>query len=90
MRFTKKGIEGVEPTDKRQVFFDALTTGLLWYTRAALDWTLLYHVREWMSPGTLRRMERKMKKDFNQDMLISPSRHIRKGGGFLLGKRDRG
>lgn len=54
----------------------------LWYTRAALDWTLLYHVREWMSPGTLRRMERKMKKDFNQDMLISPSRHIRKGGGF--------
>ena len=28
MRFTKKGIEGIEPTDKRQVFFDALTTGL--------------------------------------------------------------
>lgn len=54
----------------------------LWYTRAALDWMLLYHVREMMSPGTLRRTERKMKKEFGQEFLFPPSQFIRRGGGF--------
>ena len=42
-----------------------------------------------MSPGTLRRTERKMKEDFNQtyfrlDSLdLTPSHIIRKGGGFM-------
>lgn len=39
----------------------------LWYTRAALDWTLLYHVREWMSPGALARAERKMKQEYDKN-----------------------
>lgn len=54
----------------------------LWYTRAALDWALLYHVREMQSPGTLRRMERRMKKEFGQEFLFPPSQFIRRGGGF--------
>ena len=54
----------------------------LWYTRAALDWAFLYHVREMMSPGTLARMERKMRTEFGQEMLVSPSRHIKRGGWF--------
>lgn len=61
----------------------------LWYTRSALDYMFFYHMREWMSPGTLRRTERKMKEDFNQtyfrlDSLdLTPSHIIRKGGGFM-------
>ena len=36
----------------------------LWYTRMAMDYMVNYHVREWMSPGTLRRSEKKMWKEF--------------------------
>lgn len=54
----------------------------LWWTRAALDWTLLYHIREMLSPGCLSRMERNMKKDFNQEFIVSPSAHIARGGGW--------
>ena len=61
----------------------------LWYTRSALDYMFFYHMREWMSPGTLRRTERKMKEDFNQTYFrlgsldLTPSHIIRKGGGFM-------
>lgn len=54
----------------------------LWYTRAALDWALLYHFREMLSPGTLRRTERKMKKEFGQTFILPPSEYIKRGGGF--------
>jgi hypothetical protein len=54
----------------------------LWYTREALNWMALYHVREMMSPGTLKRTERKMKEEFSQTYLVAPSQHIKKGGGF--------
>ena len=57
----------------------------LWYTRAALDWMLLYHVREMLSPGTLQRTERKMKTAFGQEFLVRPSLHIKRGGGFRQG-----
>lgn len=54
----------------------------LWFTRGALDWGLLYHMREMMSPGTLKRTERKMKTEFGQEFLFPPSRYIRRGGGW--------
>lgn len=54
----------------------------LWFTRAALDWGLLYHVREMLSPGTLRRTERKMKSEFGQSFILPPSEYIKRGGGF--------
>ena len=60
----------------------------LWYTRQAMDFLVNYHVREFMSPGSLQRAERKMKKEFNQtylhigDLDLTPSKHIKRGGGF--------
>jgi NACalpha-BTF3-like transcription factor len=54
----------------------------MWYSRAALDWAVLYHVREMLSPGTLQRTERRMKEEYNQEYILPPSRHIRVGGGF--------
>lgn len=60
----------------------------LWYTRAALDYMLLFHVREMLSPGTLARTERKIREEYNQTYLningldLTPSKHIRRGGGW--------
>ena len=54
----------------------------LWYTREALNWALLYHVREALSPGTLARTERKMQEEYGQRFIISPAGAIQRGGGF--------
>lgn len=42
----------------------------LWYTRAAMDYAVLFHVREMISPGTLQRAERRMAKEYNQRYLL--------------------
>ena len=60
----------------------------LWYTRQALDWAVLYHVREMLSPGTLKRTERRMKKEFGQQFIVSPAGLIQRGGGFRGGGRN--
>ena len=52
----------------------------MWYTKAAVDWLILYHIREALSPGSLARAERRMKEDYNQEYLFSPSQHIQRGG----------
>jgi hypothetical protein len=52
------------------------------YTREAFNWLAGYHLREMMSPGTLARTERALKKDFGQSMFVSPADNIQKGGGF--------
>lgn len=57
----------------------------LWYTRAALDYAILYHLQEMVSPGTLARREYEAKKDFNQQYLFPPSKNIRTGGGYRSG-----
>lgn len=54
----------------------------LWYTKAALDWLIIYHLREWMSPGTLEREAKRIKKDFGQEFIINPHTKIKKGGGW--------
>jgi len=54
----------------------------LWYTRAALDYGVLFHLREMVSPGTLRRMERRMEKEWGQEYMVPPSEVVRRGGGF--------
>lgn len=46
----------------------------LFYTRIALDYLILYDMQEAMAPGTLRRMERRAKKENDQTFLLSPSR----------------
>lgn len=54
----------------------------LWFTKAALDYLVLYHLQEMMSPGVLRRRERRMKKWTGQEFLVPPSEVIARGGGF--------
>ncbi|WP_156925291.1 hypothetical protein [Nitratidesulfovibrio termitidis] len=74
---------------------DALRLGInntpfinLWYTRGALDYLLLFHIREALSPGTLARSERKLREEYNQTYLqlgpvdLTPSKVVRRGGGF--------
>ena len=52
----------------------------MWYTKAAVDWLLLYHLREMMSPGSLARSERKAREEFGQEYIFSPAQHVRRGG----------
>lgn len=54
----------------------------LFYTRQALDYLVLYNFQEMASPGYLRRMERRLKKEHGQEMISPPSTHIKRGGGW--------
>ncbi len=45
----------------------------LFYTRAALNYLILYRLQEMMNPGYLRRMEHETQKDNAQTFLIRPS-----------------
>lgn len=55
----------------------------LWYSRAALDYLLIYQIQETLNPGYLRRMERRMEKDNAQTFVFPPSRSIPRGGAGL-------
>ena len=41
---------------------------------------ILYNIQEWQNPGYLRRLERRMDRDYNQRFYIPPSRVIKRGG----------
>lgn len=47
----------------------------LFYLRPALDYMILYDLQEAVNPGSLRRMERKLKKDNGQKFYLSPSQN---------------
>ncbi len=47
----------------------------LFYTKAALDYLILYGMSEKMSPGYLRRMEKRVKEENNQTFLFPPSQN---------------
>ena len=44
------------------------------YARPAMDLAVLNDIQEWMSPGTFRRRERKMREDFGQEFIVDPLR----------------
>jgi len=44
----------------------------LWYTKAATDHMIFHQLQEYFSPGYLRRMERRAKKEFNQSFWWEP------------------
>jgi len=46
----------------------------LFYTKTALDYLFLYGIMEKTSPGYLKRMERRIEKDMDQEYYIPPSR----------------
>jgi len=52
----------------------------LWYTRAALDYLILYRLQEWASPGSLKRLQRRLKKEYGQEMIVPPTTYIKRGG----------
>jgi hypothetical protein len=54
----------------------------LWWTRPALDYAVLYHLQEFMSPGSLRNMERRTMEENHQKYIFPPSQTIQRGGGF--------
>lgn len=83
IKIASKGLRGdADAGDFFKLAMDNTPYVNLWYTRAALDYLLLYHLREMMSPGTLRRMERRAKQEYNQEFIMPPSKVIRQGGGF--------
>lgn len=47
------------------------------YTKAALDYLILYRMQEYLNPGSVRRMERRVEKENAQEFLLSPSAHAR-------------
>lgn len=47
----------------------------LFYARAAADYLFLYSVQEALNPGALRRAERRIEKENNQQFLITPSQN---------------
>ena len=46
----------------------------LWWLRAGLDMAVLNNLQEMLSPGTFRRRERKMKKEYGQEYIVEPVR----------------
>lgn len=56
----------------------------LFYTKAALDYLIVFQLQEQINPGYLRRMERRMEREQNQRMFIPPSRTIPRGGGGIF------
>lgn len=49
----------------------------LFYTKAAMDYLFLYQLQEATNPGYLRRMERRMKRENNQEFFLPPSQAVR-------------
>lgn len=45
----------------------------LFYIKPVLDYMLLYHVQEWLNPGSLRRMEQRIQRENNQQFILRPS-----------------
>jgi len=73
-----------EDTAARSVRFAMNNTpGInLFYTRAALDYFLLYNIQELVNPGYLSRLESRIKQHQGQKFYIPPSSVIKYGGGY--------
>jgi hypothetical protein len=64
------------PDNKAFQFFKNNTPFVnLFYTRAALDYLILYDIQEKLSPGSLRRLEQKLKKEQGQEFILPPSQN---------------
>lgn len=62
------------PDNRAFNFFKNNTPFLnLFYTRVALDYLILYDAQEWLRPGSLRRMERRLQTDQKQEFMLPPS-----------------
>lgn len=48
----------------------------LFYSRIVLDYLILHQIQEWLSPGSLKRLERRIEKENGQHFLVSPSKFV--------------
>lgn len=55
----------------------------LFYTRTILDYLILHQIYEQISPNYMRRMERRLERDYGQEFFLPPSSVIPKGGNIL-------
>lgn len=55
--------------------------GNLFYIRPAIDYLLLYQIQEALNPGYLRRFERRVERENQQQFFMKPSSVIPRGGG---------
>lgn len=77
--------EGDDPFPKVANFIQGNTPFInLFYLRMAMDYLILYNLKEWQNPGYLRRMERRLEREFDQRFYIPPSRVIKRGGDINL------
>ncbi|MGE0373107.1 MAG: hypothetical protein AB7Q01_14665 [Gammaproteobacteria bacterium] len=69
-----------EPTDagaEAVRFVQANTPGMsLWYARAALDHLMFHQLQEYVSPGYLRRMRRRVREETGQDFWWTPGQVV--------------
>lgn len=61
-----------DPANLLRSAWDNMPFVNLWYTRMALDYAVGYHISELVSPGYLKRMEKRMKEESNQEFIYSP------------------
>jgi hypothetical protein len=49
----------------------------LFYTRLVMDYLILWQIQEWLNPGAMRRLERRVEKENAQQFFIRPSEAVR-------------
>lgn len=69
--------KGIDPVASYNLIKTNTPLVNLFYARAAFDYLILYRIQEWLNPGSLKRMERRLKQDSNQTYLLPPSQAIR-------------
>lgn len=75
-----KGLEGEMADVRSRAFRMALekVPGYnLFYARAGMDYLITYKFLESINPGYLRRMERRVKKENNQEFYFPPSKYVK-------------
>lgn len=69
-----RGVQGQDMGAATQRFITSNTPFLnLFYARLLLDYGFLYHLQEWMNPGSLGRMEQEMQQRTGQEFIAPPS-----------------
>jgi hypothetical protein len=70
--------QGEDPSAKAFRFLINNTPFInLFYTRMALDYAIFYQIQEYMNPGYLRRMEKRIEEETGQEYLLRPSEAAR-------------
>lgn len=54
----------------------------LFYLKGAMDYLIWYQMQEMINPGYLKRMERRVERQNNQQFYMPPSSIVARGGGF--------